>query len=348
MTVALFAFVCEVLAVTHYQRQRMVESIDRVRKYHQFPNFNDGDCLFPFKNQYMLNYHFNTNLYFFSDIQSTKMPTTSPSTNTDATEDGLTKPVKKKVQMGRLPTTRSHNHPNWNASRPNKHDVEPLLADYASAKTSKTAASLLTNSLGCNKNKSKTKKKGKAPDVDSVTMSAYTKGAAGPLMDDAVVGLVTASGDTNCKIIAAASAPTLYLTIEAAATKNNTAASSATDGGGVDVTRSTTNIRALSPPPDDGALEVLSRSVGTSTNINPEASPSMDDRAVVEGATPTDTTAKINAAASSARDGGGVDVTKSTKNIGAPSPPHDDGAMEALPRPVGTSKKINVATDEKN
>jgi hypothetical protein len=31
MTGALCAVVCEVLAVTHYQRQRMVESIDRVR-----------------------------------------------------------------------------------------------------------------------------------------------------------------------------------------------------------------------------------------------------------------------------------------------------------------------------
>jgi hypothetical protein len=46
MTGALCAVVCEVLAVTHYLRQRMVESIDRVRLYHQFPNFNDGDSLF--------------------------------------------------------------------------------------------------------------------------------------------------------------------------------------------------------------------------------------------------------------------------------------------------------------
>jgi hypothetical protein len=45
MTGALFAVVCEVLAVTHYQRQRMVESIDSVRRYQQFPKFNDGDCL---------------------------------------------------------------------------------------------------------------------------------------------------------------------------------------------------------------------------------------------------------------------------------------------------------------
>jgi hypothetical protein len=43
---ALCAVVCEVLALPHYQIRRMVESIDRVRLYHQFPNFNDGDCLF--------------------------------------------------------------------------------------------------------------------------------------------------------------------------------------------------------------------------------------------------------------------------------------------------------------
>jgi hypothetical protein len=43
MTGALCAPVCEVLAVTHYQRQSMVESIDRVRLYHQLPKFNDGD-----------------------------------------------------------------------------------------------------------------------------------------------------------------------------------------------------------------------------------------------------------------------------------------------------------------
>jgi hypothetical protein len=47
MTGALCAVVREVLAVTHYQIRRMVESIDRVRQYHQLPNFNDGNCLFP-------------------------------------------------------------------------------------------------------------------------------------------------------------------------------------------------------------------------------------------------------------------------------------------------------------
>jgi hypothetical protein len=44
MTGALFAAMCEVLAVAHYQRQNMVESIDRVRLYQQFSKFNDCDC----------------------------------------------------------------------------------------------------------------------------------------------------------------------------------------------------------------------------------------------------------------------------------------------------------------
>jgi hypothetical protein len=61
------------------------------------------------------------------------------------------------VQRGRLPTARSHNRPKWNASRTDKHEFTPLLDDYASAKTSKTAASLQPISLGYNKNKSKTK-----------------------------------------------------------------------------------------------------------------------------------------------------------------------------------------------
>jgi hypothetical protein len=36
MTGSLCAAVCEVLAVTHYQKQRMMESIDRVRLYQKF------------------------------------------------------------------------------------------------------------------------------------------------------------------------------------------------------------------------------------------------------------------------------------------------------------------------
>jgi hypothetical protein len=44
MTGEIRAAVCEVLAVTHYQRQRMMELIDRVRLYQQLPKYNDADC----------------------------------------------------------------------------------------------------------------------------------------------------------------------------------------------------------------------------------------------------------------------------------------------------------------
>jgi hypothetical protein len=130
------------------------------------------------------------------------MPTKNPSTNTDVSEDGLTHPIKKKVQRGRLPTTRSQYRPKHNASKPDQHNVALLLDEYASGKTSKTAASLPPISLGDNKTKSKTKQskygenKRKAPDVDSVTMPANTEGAADP-------------GDTKCKNMPAASAATL-------------------------------------------------------------------------------------------------------------------------------------------
>jgi hypothetical protein len=105
----------------------------------------------------MFNYPFNTNLYFFSAIQSAKMSTTNPSMSTDVSEDGLTQPIKEKVQRGRLATMRSHNRPKQNASRPDKHNVARLLAHYASAKTSKTDASLPPNYLSDNKTKRKTK-----------------------------------------------------------------------------------------------------------------------------------------------------------------------------------------------
>jgi hypothetical protein len=154
---------------------------------------------------------------------------------------------------------------------------------------------------------------GTAPDVDSVTMPANMEGASDPLMGDAAVDLVTASGDTKCKNIPAASAATISLTTEAAATHIKSAASSAT------------------------VMEMLPSPAGASTQINPEASPPTVDGAEVQGATPTERSTKINAVASSGR----------TKNIGAIWPPPDDGAMEALPRPVGTSTIINSADDDK-
>jgi hypothetical protein len=95
-------------------------------------------------------------------------------------------------------------------------------------------------------------------------------------------------------------------------------------------------------------MEALASPVATSTKNNLEPSPQTDDGAMVVGATPTDTTTKINEAAISATDDGGVDATKSTKHIRAPSPPPDDGAVEALARPTAISTNINAAADDKS
>jgi hypothetical protein len=127
-------------------------------------------------------------------------------------------------------------------------------------------------------------------------------------MDDAAIDLVTASGDTKCKNIPAASAATISLTTEAEATHIKSAASM--------------------------FMEVLPRPAGAITQINLEAIPPTVDGSKVQGATPTERSTKINVVSIPAMDGGGVDVTRSTKNIGATWPPPDDGAMEKLPRPV--------------
>jgi hypothetical protein len=62
----------------------------------------------------------------------TKYP---PPIGTNGTEDGLTQPVKKKVQRGILSTTTRKDRPKRHAAKPDKHNVAPLLAEYASAKT---------------------------------------------------------------------------------------------------------------------------------------------------------------------------------------------------------------------
>jgi hypothetical protein len=56
MTGALWAAVCEVLSVTYYQRQRMMESIDCVRIYQQLAKYNDADC-------FIVRYIITTSIY---------------------------------------------------------------------------------------------------------------------------------------------------------------------------------------------------------------------------------------------------------------------------------------------
>jgi hypothetical protein len=70
--------------------------------------------------------------------------------------DTSAKPGKKKVQRGRV-STRSQDHLKRSASRPDTHDAPPLLANYALAKTSKTAASLPPISPCTTRTKTRTK-----------------------------------------------------------------------------------------------------------------------------------------------------------------------------------------------
>jgi hypothetical protein len=86
---------------------------------------------------------FTLQYYFFvCSIQFAQMPTKHPPSGTDGTEDGLSQHVKKKLERGRLSTTTSNNHHKLNATKPDNHNVAPLLDEYASETISKTAASL--------------------------------------------------------------------------------------------------------------------------------------------------------------------------------------------------------------
>jgi hypothetical protein len=153
MTGALCTAVCEVLAVTHYQRHRMMESIDRVRLYQQLSKYNDAHC-------FIVRYSSTTSIYssiliFFSfalfNLPRCRLNT--PPSGTDGTEDGLSQHVKKKNERGILLMTTTNYHPKRNATKPDKHNVAPLLAEYASATILKTAASLPLVSLRDNNTK---------------------------------------------------------------------------------------------------------------------------------------------------------------------------------------------------
>jgi hypothetical protein len=172
-------------------------------------------------------------------------------------------------------------------------------------------------------------KKRKAPDLDSVTPSANKKGAADPLMDNAAIGVGTASGDMHQKHISAASAPTLSLTIEAGATPKDTSHKIIPVATSAD--ESQKYITVANPPVDDTTSQ-----------------PTNNDGSMAAGATQADTTTNINAAVSPPTDGGAVMVAKSTKHIRAPSLPPGDEAMEALARPAARSTKINAAADDQS
>jgi hypothetical protein len=84
------------------------------------------------------------------------MPTKHPPSGTDGTEDGLSQRVNKKLERGRLLMTTSNDRPKRNATKPDKHNVAPLLVEYASVRVSKTAVSLPPISLRDNNTKHST------------------------------------------------------------------------------------------------------------------------------------------------------------------------------------------------
>jgi hypothetical protein len=81
------------------------------------------------------------------------MPTKHPPSIADDTGDGLSQHVKKKVERGRLSTTTTNDRPKRKVTKPDRQNVAPLLAAYASATISKTAASLPPFDDGVNKKK---------------------------------------------------------------------------------------------------------------------------------------------------------------------------------------------------
>jgi hypothetical protein len=81
------------------------------------------------------------------------MLTKHPPSVAGDTGDGLSQHVKKKVERGRLSTTTTNDRPKRNVTKPDRQNVAPLLAGYASATISKTAASLPPFDDGVNNKK---------------------------------------------------------------------------------------------------------------------------------------------------------------------------------------------------
>jgi hypothetical protein len=70
------------------------------------------------------------------------MPTKHPPSVGDDSGDGMSQPVEKKIERGRLSTTTTSDRLKRQVTKPDKQNPSPLLAGYASAKMSKTAAFL--------------------------------------------------------------------------------------------------------------------------------------------------------------------------------------------------------------
>jgi hypothetical protein len=81
------------------------------------------------------------------------MPTKHLSSVADDSGDGVSQPVKKNIERGRLSTTTTNDRPNRNVTKPDNQNISPLLVGYASATISKTAAFLPPFDDGVNKTK---------------------------------------------------------------------------------------------------------------------------------------------------------------------------------------------------
>jgi hypothetical protein len=123
------------------------------------------------------------------------MPTKHPPSVTNDTEDGLSQHVKKKVERGRLSTTTTNDRPKRNVTKIDRQNIAPLLAEYASATISKTAASLPPFDDGVNKNKKASLESmmegheafGAIPSESIVTGSTNIKSASGVARNEELI-----------------------------------------------------------------------------------------------------------------------------------------------------------------
>jgi hypothetical protein len=115
------------------------------------------------------------------------MPTKHPPSVADNTGDGLSQHVKNKVERVRLSTKTTNDRPKQNVTKPDRQNVAPLLAEYASATISKIAASLPPFDDGVNKNKKASLESmmeghdafGATPSESIVAVSTNIKSASG-------------------------------------------------------------------------------------------------------------------------------------------------------------------------
>jgi hypothetical protein len=118
-----------------------------VLEYLQLWNYTDCSLLAINQlNSFVSSYSLLTIFFFFlSSLQHAEKVVVNVNDLTEPSDNATAKPtqaVKLKVQRGRV--TRSQDRPKRDASSLDENDAAPLLANYASAKTSKTLLCLPT------------------------------------------------------------------------------------------------------------------------------------------------------------------------------------------------------------